>query len=88
MAERNWYDDVMGFIGQDSESVIESRTPSAVTGKVEAGFGDWLAGRSQAELNAAQEKLKNTQERQSGETAFKNSGYTTCLLYTSPSPRD
>ena len=88
MAERNWYDDVMGFFGQDAESVIEGRTPSAVDGKIKAGFGDFLAGRSSAELNAAYEKMKNTKERQTGETAFKNSGYTTELTAKGIDPKN
>ncbi len=88
MAERNWYDDVMGFFGQDSESVIEGRTPSVVDGKIKAGFGDFLAGRSTAELNAAYDKYQNTQERKAGETAVKNSGYTTELIAKGIDPKN
>ncbi len=84
MAERNWYDDVMGFFGQDAKSVIEGRTPSAVTGKVEAGFGDWLAGRSPAELNAAYEQMQTTTRRTGGKNTLKGSQYTATELGVDP----
>lgn len=84
MAERNWYDDFMGFFGQDAKSVIEGRTPSAVTGKVEAGFGDWLTGRSQAELNAAYEQMQTTTRRRGGKSALQDSPYTATELGVDP----
>ena len=84
MAERNWYDDVMGFFGQDAESVIGGRTPSPVTGKVKAGFGDFLAGRSQAELDSAYEQMQTTTRYKKGKQALDESGYTATELGLNP----
>ena len=80
MSERNWYDDVMGFFGQDAQSVIGGRQEDPVTGKVKAGFGDFLAGRSQAELDSAYDAMKQTQRRKKGRQAFEDSGYTSAEL--------
>lgn len=84
MAERNWYDDVMGFFGQDAKSVIGGRTPSAVTGKVEANFGDFLTGRSQAELDSAYEQKQTTTRRRGGKEALEESPYTATELGLNP----
>ena len=84
MAERNWYDDVMGFFGQDAESVIGGRTPSKVTGKVEANFGDFLTGRSQAELDSAYDQMTTTTRRTKGKQALEESGYTATELGLNP----
>jgi hypothetical protein len=84
MAERNWYDDVMGFFGQDARSVIGGRQEDPVTGKVQAGFGDFLAGRSQAELDSAYDQMKTTQRRKKGKTALEESGYTASELGLDP----
>tara|TARA_A100001015_G_C15011326_1_gene723251 strand:- start:1785 stop:2435 length:651 start_codon:yes stop_codon:yes gene_type:complete len=84
MAEKNWYDDVMGFFGQDAESVIGGRTPSKVTGKVKANFGDFLAGRSQAELNTAYDQMTTTTRRTKGKEALEESGYTATELGLNP----
>ena len=84
MAERNWYDDVIGFFGQDAQSVISGRQEDPVTGKVKAGLGDFFAGRSQAELDAAYDQMKTTQRRKKGRTALEESGYTATELGLNP----
>ena len=76
---RNAYDDFMGIFGQDAKGVISGRTEDLVTGKVEANFLDTLMGRSQAELDAANEQMKTTQRRKKGRTTFDESGYSTEL---------
>ena len=84
MAERNWYDDVMGFFGQDAQGVIGGRQEDPVTGKVKANFGDFLAGRSQAELDAAYDQMKTNQRHKKGRLALEESGYTATELNLNP----
>ena len=75
MPERNAYDALMGFFGQDAESVISGRQEDPVTGKPKATFVDTLFGRSQAELDSAYDTMKTTQRRKKGATAFEESPY-------------
>ena len=84
MAERNFYDDIMGFFGQDAQSVISGRKEDPVTGRVKANLGDFFAGRSQAELDSAYDQMKTTQRRKKGKTAFEESGYTAAELGIDP----
>ena len=84
MAERNFYDDIMGFFGQDAQSVISGRQEDPVTGRVKANLGDFFAGRSQAELDSAYDQMKTTQRRKKGKTALEESGYTATELGLNP----
>jgi hypothetical protein len=84
MPERNWYDNVMGFFGQDAEGVISGRKPSEVSGKVEAHFGDFLAGRSQSELDSAYDTMQTTKRRKKGREYLDESGYTATELKLDP----
>ena len=84
MAERNFYDDIMGFFGQDAQSVISGRQEDPVTGRVKANLGDFFAGRSQAELDSAYDQMKTTQRRKKGKTALEESGYTAAELGLNP----
>ena len=78
MAEPNAYDNLMGFFGQNADQVITGRTPG-IDGKIKAGLGDWLMGRSQAELDAAQTLMKKTDRNNKGRTTFDESGFSTEL---------
>lgn len=84
MAERNAYDDLMGFFGQDAQSVISGRQTDPVTGKVKANFIDTIFGRSQAELDAAYDQMQTTQRRKKGKTFLEESGYTGAELGLDP----
>ena len=84
MAERNVYDDVMGFFGQDADSVISGRKVDPVTGKVKANFVDTIFGRSQAELDSAYDQMQTTTRRKKGKSALEESGYTSTELGLDP----
>ena len=84
MSERNAYDDIMGFFGQDAAGVISGRAPDPVTGKVKATFVDNIFGRSQTELDSAYDQMQTTTRRKKGKTFLEESGYTAAELGLDP----
>jgi hypothetical protein len=84
MSERNAYDDVMGFFGQDAAGVISGRQTDPVSGKVKATFMDSLFGRSQSELDSAYDQMQTTTRRKKGKNFLEESGYTASELGLDP----